>query len=398
MIRTLRPVQLVVDFAIALVFALLPLGSVLGGVLGGALGGASDLSDLLVQVVMAVALGLRRLSPGIALGVAWAGATLQMGLHATAPAFADLAVLAVLYATAAYGGRMVRWLGLGSALLGALVASLYLVVLPIVGSSGGYSSGGFSSVALRAVGFTVFACLSALVLSWTLGQLVRLFARAAESRRAQASAERDVVVEQERNRIARDMHDVVAHSLAVVIAQADGALYARSTNPTAVDGALTTIATTAREALGDVRVLLTQLRHSDGESPQPVLADLDRLLDQLRAAGLSIAVEEHGSVSTLAAGQQLAVYRIVQEALTNVLRHGDTEQEVRVLFDWQEALLTLSIESATRPDVVPNPGGHGLAGMRERAILSGGAFTVEDRDGSYLVKATMQLTAPVLAR
>ncbi|WP_316313707.1 sensor histidine kinase, partial [Clavibacter michiganensis] len=138
-----------------------------------------------------------------------------------------------------------------------------------------------------------------------------------------ARALQDVVVEQERNRIARDMHDVVAHSLAVVIAQADGARYARLVDPEAADEALRTISTTARQALGDVRILLAQLRHSEDDAPQPELKELSDLIDQMRSTGLTIEFVETGQPGEFGTGQQLAVYRIVQEALTNVLRHGD---------------------------------------------------------------------------
>ncbi|HEU4850483.1 MAG TPA: histidine kinase, partial [Terrimesophilobacter sp.] len=208
-----------------------------------------------------------------------------------------------------------------------------------------------------------------------------------------------VIVEQERNRIARDMHDVVAHSLAVVIAQADGARYAGRKDPEAVDAALTTISMTAREALGDVRILLGQLRHSQDEAPQPVLADLDRLFEQFRASGLPVEFDEAGAPTPLATGAQLAVYRIVQEALTNALRHGDSAQGATVAFHWEADALALEVTSATvesapgeekaEPAATP---GHGLAGMTERAALVGGRLTAEQHDGSFTVSATIPAT------
>ena len=127
-------------------------------------------------------------------------------------------------------------------------------------------------------------------------------------------------------RIARDMHDVVAHSLAVVIAQADGARYAprRRRIPAVATEALGTISTTARAALADVRLLLTQLRHSQGDGPQPTLADLEALYAQVRAAGVDLRVDvDPAPPGEPPAAVQLAVYRILQEALTNALRHGD---------------------------------------------------------------------------
>jgi len=282
------------------------------------------------------------------------------------------------------------------------------------------------------------------------------------SRRAQVEAEashaiahREMLIEQERTRIARDMHDVVAHSLAVVIAQADGARYARASDAGAVDTALLTIAATARSALGDVRVLLAQLRADGPVGPQPGLVDLETLYAQLRASGLRLRVQQAGAPGDLPAGQQLAIYRIVQEALTNALRHGDRSADVRVRLAWTPDAVELGIRNdlpapavdkrylpaeassasdvdgdartsefeagqeartITRPtllghravasrasgtghgpwrdrhtgDPLVHPAaGHGLAGMRERALLAGGTFTTSASGGRFSVSVTL---------
>ncbi|MET4705068.1 histidine kinase [Frigoribacterium sp. UYMn621] len=385
MFRTLRRYQVIADAAFAAAFLLLQLASLssVGNVL----------PSLVVALIFATALALRRLSPALALAGAWAGATLQMASSLESPQFYDLAVLAILFTTASYGGRLLRWVGLGSAILGSVIATLYLVLF-----NGGRNLLGnvmstpsmFSSSLLL-----FFGCLAALGLSWTLGLLARTVRRSRQSRAAQVEAEQDVIVEQERNRIARDMHDVVAHSLAVVIAQADGARYARESDPEAVDLALTTISTTAREALGDVRILLGQLRHSQSETPQPMLGDLDALVDQLRSSGLILSRESVGEERPLATAQQLAVYRITQEALTNALRHGDTEREVRLIFAWKADALRLVISSAVnapRAGDEAHPGGHGLAGMRERTVLVGGVFSAGVDEGRWVVTATIPLS------
>ena len=396
MFRTLRRYQCVTDVSIAAAFFLVQFG----GIFTARRGFDAGVSLLLFSM----ALGLRRASPGIALALSWAAAIAQMAAGMDAPQFSDLAVLSVLFTTARYGGTKVRWIGLGSAVLGSIVATAYLVLQS--GSIPALLSGFFNlndssllptslpQLALSA-GLTFFGCLAALGLSWTLGLLARAVRRSRQSREAQVVAEQDVIVEQERNRIARDMHDVVAHSLAVVIAQADGARYARAADPDAVDVALTTISTTAREALGDVRILLGQLRHSQGETPQPMLDDLDALVDQLRSSGLVVSRETVGEDRPLATAQQLAVYRIIQEALTNALRHGDTEQEVRLVFAWKADALRLVISSAVsdpRSIEDSHPGGHGLAGMRERAILVGGTFSAGVDDGRWIVTATIPLS------
>jgi len=377
MFRPISRSQLVVDLVAAGVFALF-------GWLG-VQRSDTGAPDLVVLVGFAAALALRRLSPGLALGVAWGAAILQMATSAITPTVSDLAVLGVLYATAAYGGRIVRWAGLASAGVGALVASGYLVLVP---QWNGGTSGTVDEVT-RAFLTSFVGLLALLGLSWTLGQLARIYRRARDSRRAQVAAEQEVITEQERNRIARDMHDVVAHSLAVVIAQADGARYARASDPEAVDTALTTIAATAREALGDVRVLLSQLRHSEGESPQPALDDLDRLVEQLRDSGLAIERTSSGPPHPLPAGQQLAVFRIVQEALTNALRHGDAASPVTLDFAWTDQDVIVTVTNALRSGSVQGPGGHGLAGLRERATLAGGSVTAGPDGRRWVVRARL---------
>jgi signal transduction histidine kinase len=382
MFRTLSRSQLLADGIVAAVFLLL-------GLLPTATAGAAI--DSLILGVFAVALGFRRVAPWLALSVAWVGAALQMLLRTQAPGFADFAVLGILFCTAAYGGRRVRWLGLASAVVGSFVAATYLVVAP--GSAFGFTP----SLAENFHAFlaALLGLLALLGLSWTLGLLSRTRRRARESRRAQALAERDVVIEQERSRIARDMHDVVAHSLAVVIAQADGARYARSNNPEAVDVALTTISTTAREALGDVRILLGQLRHNEGQAPQPVLADLGPLLEQFGDSGLTVHRQETGIARPLPTGQQLAVYRITQEALTNALRHGDRTQPVELLFAWTESALTVIIRSALPTHTRgASPEGHGLVGIRERAILAGGSSSAGVDGNQWVVGTVLPVGMP----
>ncbi|MDJ0377044.1 histidine kinase [Cryobacterium sp. PH31-L1] len=404
MIRSLSRPQLVVDAAVAVIAILAR--SVLG----------YDAAVVFwVTVGMAGALFLRRLSPGIALGLAWCTVAVQLSASLP-PDIANAAVLPVLYATAAYGSRTVRWAGLASVPIGAVIATVYVLFL----QSGGLD--GLTRLALQvrtgeafqggAPGVIGFVSAVALFgLSWVLGLLVATWRTAREGRAAlrsaaaeQADALREVAVEQERTRIARDMHDVVAHSLAVVIAQADGGRYARAANPEAADEAFRTIASTARSALADVRVLLGQLRANDEAAPsrdgsdrsvtaapQPSLDDLDRLVDQFRASGLTVERNETGPAAQLGAGHQLVIYRIVQESLTNVLRHGDAASTVAVGFRWQYDVLTVTIDSGL---LVPRdrgavPDGHGIDGMRERAVLAGGSFSAREIGDRFVVCLTL---------
>lgn len=341
--------------------------------------------DLVVLTGFSAALALRRKAPGLALGIAWVTAVFQM-LMGVDPNPSDVAVFAVVYASAAYGSSLTRWFSLASSLVAPATITVYIISTQGFGELSmclefqyQYCASYVPDLAGRAVGWFV-AFAFAFLLAWTIGQLVRTRIRARASRQAAIAAEHEVAAEQERTRIARDMHDVVAHSLAVVVAQADGARYAARADPSAADEALRTIAATAREALGDVRVLLAQLRYQQEDGPQPTLGDLDRLLDQLRASGLRVVREDTGGPLPLGAAQQIAVYRIVQESLTNALRHADVDREVGVRFDWTSHGLELSISSYL-PEMRPRTGmiplaaapvGHGIAGMTERAALTGG--------------------------
>lgn len=353
---------------------------------------------------MAGVVAIHRLSPTLAFILAWVTVAVQLGFGLP-PDISNASILVMLFATAAYGTPAIKWLGLISTGVGSFVATIYLL------GQGMVSSTDWSDFAREILGnlprysaifvggFT--AGLALFVLSWSLGLLARSLRTTRESRLAQATAEaeqldaqRDVAIEQERNRIARDMHDVVAHSLAVVIAQADGARYAMRSDPESADAALGTISATAREALGDVRILLGQLRHRQGEGPKPTLVDLDRLFEQMRASGLGIERIDTGEPEPLGTTQQLAVYRIVQESLTNALRHGNTTEDVVVTFAWGAGSLTITVSSAlaTTPQD-KRKAGHGIDGMRERAILAGGNFFAGERNGRFVVSSTMAVVA-----
>jgi len=395
MVRTLSARQWAFDIVVPVLLVLLGLAVLQHGGLG----------PILVDIGMGLALIPRRFSPILSLGIAWVVCVTQV-LTDVPPNVSNLAVLAILYATAAYGTPVVRWIGFASAFAGALVVAVS-VTLPQVLDQ--LLVGDLSNVlnvgSYIAAGLLVFvASAVAFLLSWTGGLLVRTWWRALESRRAAVVAEQEVAAEQERTRIARDMHDVVAHSLAVVVAQADGARYIASKDPAATEAALVTISSTAREALSDVRLLLAQLRHAQGDGPQPTLVDLGRLLEQVRAAGLTITQEATGTPLSLGTAQQLAVYRIVQESLTNALRHADVREPVVVHFGWTPHGLNLTITSVLKPPTgrtgaiktVTTATGHGIAGMTERALLVGGHLTTAQESGRFVVRAWLPaMTVPL---
>lgn len=383
--RVFRPLttpQRVSDLIIAGLFAVvaLPIELHLGRMVD-----TNALSTVLVVVLFSGALAVRRLSPGLALAAAWSAAIVQM-LFARGPSFVDIAIFAVLYATAAYGTRLVFWLGFASTFIGAAVITAYLFAPSTIGA------GTLQLSTITTAAAVLIAAVFGLGLAWTVGALVRTALRARANRRAQQAAEAESTAEAERVRIARDMHDVVAHSLTVVIAQADGARYAAASDPDAAGAALTTISTTARAALADVRMLLTALRHSEGDGPQPTLADLESLYAQVRSAGVPLIVDvDPAPLADPPAAVQLATYRILQEALTNAIRHGDSAA-VTVTLAWLPDRVDLTVRNgidAARASESREPGRHGLIGMRERALLVGGRLDARAEGHEFSVTASL---------
>jgi len=370
-------------------------------------------ATILLGLAFAVPLALRRVSPALALMLAWAAAILQM-LNLQPPHVANAAILIVLYSTARYGTRTVRYLGLISAIVGAVVASIYSLMVGNLIDSILLSLPEFVAGTILTL-FGAIAAFAVLGLSWAAGLLVRTRALAAESKVSEAVAlqeqqrsEQALALLEERHRIARDMHDVVAHSLAVVIAQADGARYVASSRPELATQALATISDTAREALVDVRILLGQLRYREGEAPQPGMADLDRLIEQLRTAGLQIELSDEADRSLISPTGQLVVFRIVQECLTNALRHGSGRAPTVVRLSTAGAVLHLSVENPVVENSLvensldgspldgtqPSSTGHGLSGMSERAALAGGSIAISTTADRFRVEATLPLATP----
>lgn len=390
MIRPLSRTALILDIvgAALLFLVFVPMSIVFYGPGTGnsALGGAAVVAVVFAAVLMFGGVAIGRLAPGLALAAAWAGAILQM-LAGFGPVPIDIAILLVLYATAAWGTRRVLWWGFGSALLGGLIAALYMVV--VNGVAFGTSSG-WEKVTTGTLLLVI--SVMALGFAWVCGLLWRVVLRARRTRAAQLQAESLAIEERERVRIARDMHDIVAHSLAVVIAQADGARYAAAAKPEMATEALGTIAQTARGALSDVRMLLTQLRHRQGDGPQPTLADLEALFAQVRQAG----IEPRVTVDPMPPGEppgaiQLAVYRILQEALTNAIRHGDGAVDVHLA--WLADRVDVDVRNTVSRDAAVGVGGHGVIGMRERAQLVGGSLQAERRGAQFVVHATLPIGA-----
>lgn len=229
-----------------------------------------------------------------------------------------------------------------------------------------------------------------------IGLVVRsrsLRAERSESRVASLEVEREAVLREERARIARELHDVIAHSVSVIVVQAGAAEPLVDEDPAQAREALRSIRTTASDALGEMRRLLGILRTTGDElalNPQPSVSQLEPLLAQTRAAGLAVDLQVDGEPRPLAAGVDLAAYRIIQEALTNTRKHAGASR-AQVLLRYAPSTLELEIvDNGNGPGASAN-GGHGLVGMRERVALYGGTLEVGSHDdaGGFEVHALL---------
>ena len=277
--------------------------------------------------------------------------------------------------------------------------------------AGGYSLGAHASLRRGAIGLPVTALAMTLIshlsgvgfglsgipvlVSWLIGVLVRARGQAAALTERNAALQRQAeqAATAERGRIARELHDIVAHHLSVIVLQASGA---RASGKPA-DAALQKIETSGRQALAEARRLLGVL-HESGEAeaglaPQPGIAELDALAASVRETGLPVNLAITGDHAELPAAIDVSVYRIVQEALTNVLKHAGRAR-ADVTIGCADSSVTIEItDNGTNEhgDRVP-AGGHGLAGMRARAAIFGGELQAGPRPGGgFAVRARLPL-------
>jgi signal transduction histidine kinase len=244
-----------------------------------------------------------------------------------------------------------------------------------------------------------------LAAAWATGRTVRSWRhknvaleRANRELAAQRELQAQAAVAVERGRIARELHDVVAHNVSMMVVQAGAAARVLHGEQPEVRNALEVIADTGRETVDEMRTLLGVLRSGDGPAclkPQPGLADLEQLVSGVGEAGLPVTLRIEGTRRPLPPALDLSAFRIVQEALTNTLKHaGPARAEVTVRYE--DGLVSLEIADTGR-----GPGGgtgHGLAGMRERAVMFGGELEALPRpEGGFAVRARLPLTTPAPA-
>jgi signal transduction histidine kinase len=245
----------------------------------------------------------------------------------------------------------------------------------------------------------VFAMVATAALGLA-GRMVRAYVAALRERAQHLEIERDqrsrLAAASERARVAREMHDILGHTLTVLVGLADGAAGINETSPGRGTETLRLIADSGRDALGELRRLLAVVDESSEDAPrgpQPDLTELDALVARVRAAGPTATLHTEGDLADLAKGLQLAVYRIVQEALTNALKHAGTTTTVAVTVTAEPSAVQITVEDTgpphrTGPPSPPSDDGHGLVGMRERAALYGGSVTAQpNSSGGWTVRA-----------
>ncbi|MFF2474501.1 sensor histidine kinase [Streptomyces sp. NPDC058066] len=343
---------------------------------------------LALQAGLVLPLLWRRRSPAAAFGAVTAVFVLQWCLGAALRA--DVALFVALYSLALHGRlRQLPW---ACAVMAGAVGLVAVRVSPAV-----------------SVWDALFFLLSTATAALALGLMIRI--RRAQlaglrDRAARLEIERDqrgrLAVAAERTRVAREMHDIVGHNLSVIVTLADAGAYATTVAPERGREALHLIGDTGRQALGELRRLLGVLREADGPrtepelSPQPGLADIDALCEGVRAAGLDVIYRTGGDVDALDSGVQLTVYRIVQEALTNTLKHAGADSRANLAIVVENTRLTITVQDSGPAAPAGRRGpaneeGHGLVGMRERVALYSGHVSAGPAGAGWTVRAALDL-------
>ena len=335
-------------------------------------------------LIYGLALAVRRLCPWAMVALAVAAGSIQV---VTASAnLGSVVTLAILFGTAGFDrDRSIRIAGLVAVVTASVGGGIAQSVHGLFGADEHASVESSIAMALQIATVAGGAWLVGLVRHQRRltgeARVAEQIARVEERRAADLFAH-----EQERTRIARDMHDVVAHTLAVVIAQAEGARYAMARRPDLVERTLRTIAETSRGALGEVRGLLGELR---GESaaergPQDDVGQA-ALFERMRTAGLDLEIVDVGQPQPLPTVQEESTHWVLTEALTNALKYGAPGRPVTVRRVWAADLeVTVTNEVG---EAAPGMGaGHGLLGMRERAGLAGGRVIYGVDGGHFVVR------------
>ncbi len=385
------PAQLVAIDAVAVILVVLAVDVVMTRRPARVSGAGWDAAGWAAYLVAAAATLSRRRAPRLALAVVAPIAVASLCLRAGGPTVFLVAM--TLYSVAAASSRRT------AAVVTGLVASAILAATLV---------GGGLQVAQAAIGGVAL-----IGLGWLAGENMRT-SRVYASQQAEQAAEQEAAaaaqqaeqvsraLADERAQIARDLHDIVAHAMSVIAVRSGVARMVIDSDPDQARDALAIIEITTRRALHEMRLLVGMLRDPGDRpaelSPVPGLADLDRLIADTAVAGVIAEVDVEGEVRPLPPAADLSAYRIVQEALTNVVRHAGPTR-ARVLFGYRPGELSIEVTDEgprdTRPrDRAPRPiaragGGHGLIGMRERAALFGGTLEAGPHAGGFRIQASI---------
>lgn len=350
---------------------------------------------LLVALLMGVAVGCHRQAPALGLGVLWLATTLQL-LSGSDLMVVQLSYVVVLYGCARHGRLLTLWAALLSqpvALLAGLVMIQQREVVPFRVLGEGRILG-LAALPLTTLGVIITLLL---VVPWLAGLTLRFSDRARESRRraTQAQAQQAVAEQrqgeaeqvaravEERAQLARDVHDVVGHSLAVILAQAEAARYLPDDELGRIRQSMAAIADSARESLGEVGAVLA------GGSAAEASGRFPRLVAQSGATTPRVRVETAGLPRPLPPDLDVAAERVLRELVTNALKHGAAEAPIQVHVGWGRSL---EVAVTNRVGAQRAPGtGSGLAGVRRRLAAVGGTLEVQRRDDEHRAIARLPL-------
>lgn len=341
--------------------------------------------ELLIAAAMATALLWRRKSPLLMAVVVVAGAGVLLGVSTTAKdAFGVVfPVLVAAYSTGAF-------LELRRSLIGFAVTTGAIAAVCVANTP--------NDIFFPVVFFGI--------VPWVVGRMIR--GQTALARELTEKAEREQIAREEeeagataseRARVARELHDVLAHNLSVMVIQASAARRIVDQNPVAAVEAAELISRTGREALSELRYVFGPVRKNDGEAlgASPGLANIEQLASRAHRAGLPVEVQVKGKPLQLTPGVDLTAYRVIQEALTNTLKHArGARATVTVNYAPREVVVEVldnGVSTADNGNPVDS-GGHGLVGMRERVALYGGKLDANKRDKGFAVRARLPVGGP----
>ena len=361
---------------------------------------ATTVPRLLVAAGMGAAVASHRREAGLSLGLAWFACGIQV-VWGFDIMLVEFGVVVVGYGAARYGSTATVWASAMS------IPAAYGIAATSVLHRGTEMAAllGITELTVRDVGPAIILATSGavpLVVPWLIGMVLRLrdWIRVvreerllAENNRSlaekgRAQAEEIARAREEQARLARDVHDVVGHSLAVILAQAESATFVSDADPERLRATMATIAGAARSSLGDVRRVLAA---TPGSAPLPPPGDADSLINGVRASGIQVDSRVTGTPRQLPAGHGAIAYRVLQEMLTNALKHGRQGEPVIVERRWNGHL---EIEVRNLTDRHAGQGGRGVEGMRRRLASLGGILTIETVGDTFVAKACLPL--PVL--